>query len=98
MYSKDDLLSKDIHELVDIAQGIGADYKSGDEKETLIYAILDKQAEVEGNKNPLGTKRKRTRITKKDTDRVYTVNGKEGENLDNKKKKKKAVQESLPLF
>ena len=98
MYSKDDLLSKDIHELVDIAQGIGADYKSGDEKETLIYAILDKQAEVEGNKNPLGTKRKRTRITKKDTDRVYTVNGKDGENLDNKKKKKKTAQESLPLF
>ncbi len=98
MYSKDDLLSKDIHELVDIAQGLGADYKSSDEKETLIYAILDKQAEVEGNKNPLGSKRKRTRITKKDTDRVYTVNGKDGENLDNKKKKKKAAQESLPLF
>ena len=98
MYSKDDLLSKDIHELVDIAQELGADYKANDEKETIVYSILDKQAEVEGNKNPMGTKRKRTRITKKDTDRVYTVNGKDGENLDTKKKKKKSAQESLPLF
>ena len=96
MYSKDDLLSKDIHELVDIAQGLGADFKSSDEKESIVYSILDKQAEVEGNKNPLGTKRKRVRIVKKDTDRVYTVNGKEGENLD--QKKKKGAQESLPLF
>ena len=98
MYSKDDLLSKDIHELLDIAHGLDADYKANDDQEALVYAILDKQAEVEGNKNPMGTKRKRARIAKKDTDRVYTVNGKDGENLDTKKKKKKASQESLPLF
>ncbi len=96
MYSKDDLLSKDIHELMDIAQGLGADFKSNDEKESIVYSILDKQAEEEGNKNPLGTKRKRVRIVKKDTDRVYTVNGKDGENLD--QKKKKVAQDALPLF
>lgn len=55
--------------------------------EALVYAILDKQAEIEGNKNPLGTKRRRTRITKKDTDHVYSVSGKDGENFDMKKNK-----------
>ena len=96
MYSKDDLLSKDIPELVDIAEKLGADYHSDDKQETLIYSILDKQAIVEGNKNTATTKRKRVRITKKDTDHVYTVSGKDGENLD--LKKNKPVQEPLPLF
>ena len=82
--------------MVDIADKLGADYRSADNQETLIYSILDKQAEVEGNKNPATTKRKRTRITKKDTDHVYTVSGKDGENLD--LKKNKPSQEPLPLF
>ena len=56
-------------------------------QEELIYAILDQQAIVEGSKNPLGGKRKRTRILKKDTDRVYSVHGKDGENYDMKKNK-----------
>ena len=79
MYSKDDLLSKDISELVD------------DTQENIAYAILDAQAE-----NPAPVKRKRTRITKKDTDHVYSVNGKDGENFDIKKNKVSA--EPLPLF
>ncbi len=95
MYSKDDLLSKDIPELVDIADQLGADHHPEDSQETLIYSILDKQAIVEGAKNPV-TKRKRVRISKKDTDRVYSVTGKEGENFD--LKKNKAIQEPLPLF
>ncbi len=87
MYSKDDLSSKGIPELLDIANEIGVDCNGSTDHEELIYNILDKQAEVEGNKNPLGTKRRRTRIVKKDTDRVYSVNGKEGENFDLKKNK-----------
>ena len=63
----------------------------------MIYAILDKQAEEEGNKNPLVAKRKRTRIAKKDTDRIYTVKGKDGENLD-LKKKNMTTTDSKPLF
>ncbi len=86
MYSKDDLLSKDIPELLDIAEKLGAEYKATDDQETIIYAILDRQADLEGNKNPATTKRKRVRITKKDTDRVYSVTGREGENFDLKKK------------
>lgn len=95
MYSKDDLLSKNIAELEEIAEQTGAKIKSGDSQEDIIYSILDKQAEVEGNKNPLGTKRRRVRIVKKDTDRVYTVNGKEGENFDLKKNKVQAEVPSL---
>ena len=97
MYSKDELLSKDISELADIAQQLEADYKADDTKENIIYSILDKQAIVEGNKNSANnTKRKRVRIVKKDTDRVYSVNGKDGENFDTKKNK--VVSEPTPLF
>ena len=91
MYSKDDLLSKDISELVDIAKQLGAKCQPDDTQENIAYAILDAQAE-----NPAPVKRKRTRITKKDTDHVYSVNGKDGENFDIKKNKVSA--EPLPLF
>ena len=96
MYYKDDLLAKDIRELVDIANEIGADATISD-KEALVYDILEKQATAEAAKNPLGQKRKRTRIIKKDTDHVYSVNGKEGENFDTKKNKN-ATSDPLPLF
>ena len=87
MYSKEELLSKNITELQDCAEQIGVKIKSGDSQEDIIYSILDKQAEIESSKNPLGTKRRRVRIVKKDTDHVYSVNGKEGENFDLKKNK-----------
>ena len=96
MYSKDDLQSKSISELEDIAKEIGAENKDGNTIDDLIYSILDRQAVVESNKNPLGTKRKRVRIVKKDTDHVYSVNGKDGENFD--MKKNKVPQEPPSLF
>ena len=87
MYSKEELSSKEIPELLGIAKEFGVEVNEDSNIEDVIYAILDRQAEVEGSKNPLGAKRRRTRIVKKDTDRVYTVNGKEGENFDMKKSK-----------
>ena len=87
MYSKDELVSKSISELEDIANNLGIDSIKNMSQEELIYAILDQQAIVEGSKNPLGGKRKRTRILKKDTDRVYSVHGRDGENYDIKKNK-----------
>lgn len=93
MYSKDELSSKDISELADIAKNVDAEIKDSDDKETIVYAILDKQAEVEGNKNPLGGRRKRVRISKKDTDKVYSVKGKEGENFDLKNNKPVAPEQ-----
>ena len=82
--------------LKEIANDEGATFAPDASLEDIIYAILDKQAELEGSKNPLGgAKRKRVRIVKKDIDRVYSVNGKEGENFDLKKNKPVAELPSL---
>ena len=97
MFSKEELLEKDIPELESIAKDLEAEYKKTDDKESIIYAILDRQAMNAGASHPLGTtKRKRTRIAKKDLDKVYTVHGKEGENFDLQKNKPQGVpQQSL---
>ena len=95
MYSKDELSAKNISELQAIANEMGADVQNDANEEACIYAILDKQAEIEGNKNPLGVKRRRTRIVKKDTDHVYTVSGKDGENFDMKKNKQTMTDNSI---
>ena len=93
MFNKEELLTKDVAELANIANELGADYKSTDEKETIIYAILDKQAD-EGSISS-APKRKRTRISKKNEDKVYTVKGNEGENFD-VKKSKATKEQQLP--
>jgi transcription termination factor Rho len=97
MYSKDELLSKNISDLKDIAKDLGAEFKSNDNKETIVYSILDHQAIIEGNKMQGVAPRRRTRIIKKDpvADHVYSVNGNEGENYDAKKNKKTVKQQSL---
>lgn len=76
MYSKDELLSKNVAELKDIAKSLGAKIGRTEDPEKIAYAILDKQAE-EPDKT---AKRKRVRIKKEE--HVYTVKGKEGENYD----------------
>ncbi len=98
MYSKEELLSKDMSELQEIAKEMGLETSNGANEENVVYEILDKQAEIEGSKNPLGTKSRRTRIVKKDIDHVYTVSGKEGENLDSKKAKSTADTAQPSLF
>ena len=87
MYNKEELLSKDISELEDIAQEFDVPFSESVSKDDIVYTILDKQAVMEANKGAMGSKRKRVRIVKKDTDHVYTVNGKEGENFDLKNNK-----------
>ena len=96
MYSKDELLSKSIPELVDIAKSMNAPASADDRIEDIVYTILDRQAVVGSNKETAAGKRRRTRIVKTDTDHVYTVNGKDGENLDSKKNK--AGVKPMPLF
>lgn len=96
MFSKEELLEKEVSELETIAQSTGATYSPGDDKDKLVYAILDRQAEEAGTAHPLESKRKRTRIARKDTDRVYSVHGEEGENFDvQKNKATTASQQSL---
>ncbi len=97
MYNIDELSSKDISELEDIAKELGISINTKASQQEIVYTILDEQAKIGAAKTPQTTKRKRVRITKKDTDRVYSVNGKEGENFD-LKKNKPMTMEAAPLF
>jgi len=96
MYTKEELEKLAIPELMEIASELGVKVSQDDELEAVIYAILDKAAEdsAAGIAPP---KKKRTRIAKKDTSKVYTVNGSDGENLDAKATKapKKPTLDSL---
>jgi transcription termination factor Rho len=95
MYTKNELEQMDIPQLMEIASNLGVKVSQNDELESVIYAILDKAAE-DSAANGGTTKRKRTRIAKKDNDKVYTVNGTDGENLDaNTTKKTKEKKPSL---
>ena len=96
MYSKEELLSKSISSLGDIANNLGITPQDFDGTEQLIYAILDKQAENESkNSHATTTKHKRARITRNEPDHVYSVKGKEGENFDTKNTKNSNAQPQL---
>lgn len=76
MYSKDELSAKSRNELADIAVGLQLDASQYEKQEDLVYAILDRQAEVEGSKNPMtdAPKRRRNRIAKKDKEKENLIN------------------------
>ena len=80
MYSKEELTAKSVVQLKDIAKELGVKIKKSDNKGTIVYAILDAQAEQPAPE--AAPKRKRTRIATKKEDRVYSVHGNEGENFD----------------
>ena len=46
MYSKDELSDKNTSELQDIATGLGLNVQDYPNNDELVYAILDRQAEV----------------------------------------------------
>ena len=85
----------EIPELMGIAEQLGVTVTPNSELSDVIYAIIDKAAESAASGEP--TKRKRTRITKKDTSKVYTVKGQDGENLDSKSNRRKP-KETPSLF
>ena len=99
MYRIEELESKSREELVDIAKEFGVECKKSTPDQEVIYAILDRQAEVSSTQGATTTKRKRTRIAKDNPDKVYTVKGKNAESLEPKPKKTKAKKEKeMPLF
>ena len=79
-------------QLLSIAADLGVEVSQDDELEKVVYAILD-QAAIDSAAGTSAVKRKRTRIAKKDTDKVYTVSGSEGENHDLNNKKEKKTKE-----
>ena len=70
MYTKEELESMAIPELMGVADELGVKVSQDDSLETVVYAILDKAAE-DSAANTDAPKRKRTRIQKKDSSRVY---------------------------
>ncbi len=91
MYTKEELESMDIPQLVGIADQLGIKVTPDAQMEDVVYAILDKAAENSASSED-SPKKKRTRITKKDTSKVYTVKGNDGENLDSKTNRKKKIE------
>lgn len=79
-----------LEQLQQIAKELGISFKSSDEKIDLIYQIIDTQSEisaaahVKAAETKAATKRKR--ISKKESDRVYSATQGSGENFDVKKK------------
>ena len=97
MYTKEELESMDIPQLVGIADELGIKVSPDDQLTDVVYAILDKAAEQSATAED-SPKRKRTRIAKKDTSKVYTVNGEDGENLDSKSNRTRKKAEQPQLF
>ena len=95
MYTKGELEQMDTVQLITTAEQMGIKVSQNDEREKVIYDILDKAAIDSAASESAQPKKKRTRIAKKDTDHVYSVTGNEGEDMDNKgKSKSKAKKKS----
>lgn len=92
MYTKEELQKMDIPQLMEIANSLGVKVAQDDSLEKVIYDILDKAAIDSANNTTGEPKKKRTRIAKKDSDKVYAVKGKEGENFDLKNSKSMDIE------
>ena len=97
MYTKEELESMEIPQLMGIAEELGVKVTPKDELQDVVYAILDKAAEDSAANATGAAKRKRTRIAKKENNRVYSVTGADGENFD-VKAGRQPKPEKLPLF
>ena len=67
MYNIEELQSKNISELEGIANELGIKIDTKADLQSIVYTILDEQAKI-GASQPAAAKRKRTRISKKETD------------------------------
>ncbi len=95
-YNKEQLNEKEYAELMTIAADLGLDAQDGQDKMDLIYRILDEQAASSATATAAGDKggaRKRSRISIKSVDRVYTANQMNAKKVD--KQMKVAKDESL---
>lgn len=73
LYTKDLLSKKSIDELRAIASTMGTAKSDSQNKEELIYDILDAQAERSAEQDAPPTPRRRSRIVKKDVDHIYSA-------------------------
>ena len=83
LYTKDLLTRKSVEELQAIAGSMGTAKKDSQNKEELIYDILDAQAERSAEQDSAPVTKRRSRIVKKDVDHIYssTENPKEDKEI-----------------
>ena len=89
MHKKSELEAMSQEELKDIAQKLGVASPNESDKMELIYQIIDEESiqSASSQKAPATkTPRKRIKVSKKETDRVYSASQGNGENFDLKKK------------
>ena len=72
LYTKDLLTRKSVEELQAIADSMGTAKKDSQNKEELIYDILDAQAERSAEQDSAPVTKRRSRIVKKDVDHIYS--------------------------
>ena len=92
-YNKEQLTGKSVEELKSIADDLGLESTGGLDQMGLIYRILDEQAASASTKAEKSGNRKRSRISVKNVDRVYTANQMKAKKVD--KQMKVAKDESL---
>lgn len=73
MYTKEELEAMSIPQLLGIANKVGVGISSDDDHQSIVYSILDKMAEDSAVSASSEPKRKRTRIVKKETEKVRSV-------------------------
>ena len=98
MHKKSELESMPIEELQKISKELGIEVHSSDNQMDLIYRIIDEesiQSAAQKTAKEKPSPRKRLRVTKKETDRVYSASQNNGENFDLKKKSTLPAQTEL---
>jgi transcription termination factor Rho len=97
MHSKSELENLELPKVLSIADSLGLKINDSMSKIDIIYRILDEEATIEAAQKPVAAPKKRARISKKDTDKVYSANKNEGENFDTKKKGAEAAKNASPF-
>lgn len=92
-YNKDELLGKEEEEILSIANKLGIKVKNSTPKEELIYHILDEQAVQSATQKT--APKKRTRIVKKEIDRVYSASKTKSESFEKKKQKANEAENEI---
>lgn len=98
MHSKSELENLDLPEIVTIADNLGLKIKDSMSKIDIIYQILDEEGNIAASSKPAAAPKKRARISKKGTDKVYTATQNNGENFDLKKKSSTPANNQPSLF
>ncbi len=87
LFTKDQLLSKDIEELRSVAKALGLDSINTDNKEAFVYDILDAQADINSkDMDSARTATRRARIVKKEVNHIYSASQGESERFEKAEK------------